>query len=299
MHASCTCSRLRQSVQAFVVTLIEFGAVYYCPVHPKPPAGLSSGDAASVMQRHVDGLARHGKHVRPLRRGWSCACSSYLMRYKHCSASACSRMATNESLSACPALNGAACLQSVTHHPQRLTDSLAELHEGGYCRVHLHPKRAARAYDIDWKRRILAETNEYVAVNKPWGVQMTHRVDNVRESVVACVTQVFIDTLTTLGMELPLHSPTMHFGVCAKKSRMTLTDFLRLGTCVRAIRTDSMCCPVCRRWGCKRSCGPCTGSTAAPRAWSCWARPRRTRATSRSFWLVEAAKWELPQVRVV
>jgi hypothetical protein len=62
----------------------------------------------------------------------------------------------------------------------------------GFFRVHLHPKRFPRAIAVDWHTRILANTEDYVAVNKPWGVQVPHRVDNVKESLVACVTKVLL-----------------------------------------------------------------------------------------------------------
>jgi hypothetical protein len=67
-----------------------------------------------------------------------------------------------------------------------------EVAKHGYFRVHFHPKRFPRAYAVDWKSRILMDTDDFVAVSKPWGVQVTHRVDNIRESVVACVSQVSI-----------------------------------------------------------------------------------------------------------
>jgi hypothetical protein len=81
-------------------------------------------------------------------------------------------------------------LQPKLQHLQRLSSATAQVHEYGLCRVHLHPKRFPRAHVVDWRARILMDTEHFVAVNKPWGVQITHRVDNVRESLTACVTQV-------------------------------------------------------------------------------------------------------------
>ena len=85
---------------------------------------------------------------------------------------------------------GVFAMQPKLRHPQRLTDAAARVTPAGYFRVHLHPRRFPQVYSVNWKARILAETDSYVAVNKPWGVQVPHRVDNVRESLVACITAV-------------------------------------------------------------------------------------------------------------
>jgi 23S rRNA-/tRNA-specific pseudouridylate synthase len=52
--------------------------------------------------------------------------------------------------------------------------------------VHVHPKRFAAAHAADWRARVLADTPQYVVVDKPPGVQVPPTVDNVLESVVAC-----------------------------------------------------------------------------------------------------------------
>ena len=72
----------------------------------------------------------------------------------------------------------------------RVTDAAAAVERNGFFRVHLHPKRFPRAHDVDWRARVLADTPEFVAVNKPWGVQVTSRVDNSLESVAACTSKV-------------------------------------------------------------------------------------------------------------
>lgn len=81
-------------------------------------------------------------------------------------------------------------LQSKQAHPQRVAAPEAALTADGYCRVHLHPLRFPRAHRVDWLSRVLYEGSDFVAVNKPWGVQVTDRVDNVLESVVHCVAAV-------------------------------------------------------------------------------------------------------------
>lgn len=60
----------------------------------------------------------------------------------------------------------------------------------GYARIHLHPKRFPAAYSVDWRTRIIHETDQYVAVNKPAGIQVPPTVDNVTESLMACVAKV-------------------------------------------------------------------------------------------------------------
>jgi 23S rRNA-/tRNA-specific pseudouridylate synthase len=81
-------------------------------------------------------------------------------------------------------------MQTKLQTPQRIFDSEHLVIKGSYFRVHLHPKRFPQAHVADWQRRILLDAEAYVIVNKPWGVQVIHRVDNVKESVVACVTRV-------------------------------------------------------------------------------------------------------------
>mmetsp|Transcript_13179 Transcript_13179/g.39888 ORF Transcript_13179/g.39888 Transcript_13179/m.39888 type:complete len:696 (-) Transcript_13179:1737-3824(-) len=65
--------------------------------------------------------------------------------------------------------------------PRRvMTD--APVTEGGYMRVHLHPKRFHAVYTTDWKARVLAEGKDYAVLNKPPAVQVTPTVDNMLES---------------------------------------------------------------------------------------------------------------------
>ncbi|KAL6758963.1 hypothetical protein V8C86DRAFT_1403767 [Haematococcus lacustris] len=74
--------------------------------------------------------------------------------------------------------------------PQRLACGQTPVHSGGYMRVHLHPKRFPAATAIrDWRARVIALGPYFVAVDKPPGVQVPCTVDNVRESLVACVEQ--------------------------------------------------------------------------------------------------------------
>ncbi|MEW5310609.1 MAG: hypothetical protein WDW38_002391 [Sanguina aurantia] len=61
---------------------------------------------------------------------------------------------------------------------------------GGYLRIHVHPVRFPAVYKADWARRIIVEEGGFVVVNKPAGVQVVPRVDNVRESLLACVEKV-------------------------------------------------------------------------------------------------------------
>lgn len=55
--------------QEYMRRLVEFGAVYYCPIHPLPPQ-KSARDSPEGQQQLEDaraarlaGAARHGKHV--------------------------------------------------------------------------------------------------------------------------------------------------------------------------------------------------------------------------------------------
>lgn len=56
-------------------------------------------------------------------------------------------------------------------HPKRVIQDVPVV-AGGYVRVHVHPKRFPAAYSVEWRRAILADTPEYVVVDKPAGVQV-------------------------------------------------------------------------------------------------------------------------------
>ncbi|KAK3244469.1 hypothetical protein CYMTET_45918, partial [Cymbomonas tetramitiformis] len=69
--------------------------------------------------------------------------------------------------------------------PERILED-REVKPGAYLRVHVHPKRFPRVYDVDWKARVIAEGPEWVVIDKPSGVTVGPTVDNLRESCVAC-----------------------------------------------------------------------------------------------------------------
>ncbi|CAM6106761.1 unnamed protein product [Calypogeia fissa] len=79
----------------------------------------------------------------------------------------------------------------------RLLRKDKELEEGTYLRVHVHPKRSPRCYEVDWKRRILAETKSYVVLDKPAGVSVGGTVDNLEETCAMFAARA-------LGMSSPL-----------------------------------------------------------------------------------------------
>lgn len=68
---------------------------------------------------------------------------------------------------------------------------------GTYLRVHVHPKRFPRCYEIDWKSRILAVTEAYVVLDKPAGTSVGGTSDNIEESCASFVTRA-------LGLTSPL-----------------------------------------------------------------------------------------------
>ncbi|KAG2423864.1 hypothetical protein HXX76_015022 [Chlamydomonas incerta] len=73
--------------------------------------------------------------------------------------------------------------------PRRLsTDEVVAA--GGYLRAHCHPKRFPVAHSLsqqDWVARLLAVREDHVVVSKPPGLQVPPTVDNVQESLLACV----------------------------------------------------------------------------------------------------------------
>lgn len=60
---------------------------------------------------------------------------------------------------------------------------------GSYVRCHLHPKRFPACYSIRWADRVVAETDDYVVMNKPAGCPVVPAVDNI------------LECLTTLGSQ--------------------------------------------------------------------------------------------------
>lgn len=78
-----------------------------------------------------------------------------------------------------------------------VTDDIA-IHQNGYCRVHVHPRRFPLAYAVDWRERIIAEGDAFLVLNKPPGVQVTPTVDNCLESCLRLGAKA-------IGREEPLH----------------------------------------------------------------------------------------------
>ncbi|XP_021294797.1 RNA pseudouridine synthase 6, chloroplastic [Herrania umbratica] len=68
---------------------------------------------------------------------------------------------------------------------------------GTYLRVHVHPKRFPRCYEIDWKSRIIAVTDSYVVLDKPAGTSVGGTTDNIEESCATFASRA-------LGFSTPL-----------------------------------------------------------------------------------------------
>ncbi|KAK9267502.1 hypothetical protein L1049_009930 [Liquidambar formosana] len=68
---------------------------------------------------------------------------------------------------------------------------------GTYLRVHVHPKRFPRCYEIDWKSRIIAVAESYVILDKPAGTSVGGTTDNIEESCATFATRA-------LGLTTPL-----------------------------------------------------------------------------------------------
>ncbi|TVT98005.1 hypothetical protein EJB05_56722, partial [Eragrostis curvula] len=79
----------------------------------------------------------------------------------------------------------------------RVTDPNQRLEAGTYVRVHVHPKRFPRCYEIDWKSRVIAVTDDYVVLNKPAATSVGGATDNIEESCA-------VFTSRALGLETPL-----------------------------------------------------------------------------------------------
>ncbi|XP_024522388.1 RNA pseudouridine synthase 6, chloroplastic isoform X2 [Selaginella moellendorffii] len=80
---------------------------------------------------------------------------------------------------------------------RRIVSKHEEVEAGSYMRVHVHPRRFPRCYEVDWKSRILAENDLFVVLDKPAGVSVGGSVDNLEESCVTFASRA-------LGMAFPL-----------------------------------------------------------------------------------------------
>ncbi|KAJ0239466.1 RNA pseudouridine synthase 6 [Hirschfeldia incana] len=123
----------------YVADLIEFGAVHYALVCPKPPLTATPEQvklfkevtSPSVLSKRT---SIKGKTVREAQKTF------------------------------------------------RVTHSNQFVEAGTYLRVHVHPKRSPRCYEIDWKSRIIAVTDSYVVLDKPAGTTVGGTTDNIEES---------------------------------------------------------------------------------------------------------------------
>ena len=85
--------------------------------------------------------------------------------------------------------------------PQRVRCPDALLADGGYCRVHVHPKRFPAAHAVDWAARIVAKGTGWVVVDKPMGINVGPTVDNAVECVAQCVASALLATTPSLVTE--------------------------------------------------------------------------------------------------
>ncbi|KAK6133352.1 hypothetical protein DH2020_032923 [Rehmannia glutinosa] len=81
----------------------------------------------------------------------------------------------------------------------RITSPDEFVETGTYLRVHVHPKRFPRCYEIDWRSRIIAVTESYVVLDKPAGTSVGGTTDNIEESCATFATRA-------LGLQAPLRT---------------------------------------------------------------------------------------------
>ncbi len=87
---------------------------------------------------------------------------------------------------------------------KRITED-RRLASGDYLRVHLQPRRFPAAR-MDWQSRIVADTADFVLVNKPPEVPVPPTLDNLHENVLACVAEALGTRLwITHRLDLPTH----------------------------------------------------------------------------------------------
>lgn len=73
-------------------------------------------------------------------------------------------------------------LGAIYHDKKRVEQDLA-LPKGTYLRIHLKPRRFL-VNEIDWRKRIVADTPDYLILDKPVGVPVVSTVDNHIENVL-------------------------------------------------------------------------------------------------------------------
>eukprot|EP00252_Welwitschia_mirabilis_P014588 TRINITY_DN3204_c0_g1_i3.p1 TRINITY_DN3204_c0_g1~~TRINITY_DN3204_c0_g1_i3.p1 ORF type:complete len:391 (-),score=54.75 TRINITY_DN3204_c0_g1_i3:122-1294(-) len=81
----------------------------------------------------------------------------------------------------------------------RITDTGDFIESGSYLRVHVHPKRFPRCHEVDWRSRVIAETESYVVLNKPVGTSVGGTSDNIYETCAKFTT-------LALGLKTPLRT---------------------------------------------------------------------------------------------
>ncbi|XP_057433808.1 RNA pseudouridine synthase 6, chloroplastic-like isoform X1 [Lotus japonicus] len=79
----------------------------------------------------------------------------------------------------------------------RITHGDQFVEPGTYLRVHVHPKRFPRCYEIDWRSRVIAVAESYVVLDKPAGTSVGETRGNIEESCVTFATRA-------LGLTTPL-----------------------------------------------------------------------------------------------
>ncbi|GLJ26201.1 hypothetical protein SUGI_0502760 [Cryptomeria japonica] len=71
----------------------------------------------------------------------------------------------------------------------RITSPNEYIEAGSYLRVHVHPKRFPRCYEVDWASRVIAETDSYVVLDKPVGISVGGTTDNIEETCTMFTTR--------------------------------------------------------------------------------------------------------------
>lgn len=134
--------------------LIQFGAIHYALVCPKPPPSATPEQVQiyrevtepSVLQKRS---SLKGKTVREAQKTY------------------------------------------------RIADANEFVEAGTYLRVHVHPKRFPRCYEVDWKSRIIAVTDSFVVLDKPAATSVGGSSDNIEETCATFTSRV-------LGLDTPL-----------------------------------------------------------------------------------------------
>ncbi len=116
---------------------------------------------------------------------------------------------------------------AIYHNHQRVRSAEVAVKKGDYLRVHSLPRRFPVA-QIDWKSCVIAETADFVVINKPFGVPTHATVDNLFENA-AHQTSLALQTATHVTHRLDVATSGVLFLAKTKEMQKAFNLALKNG----------------------------------------------------------------------